>query len=243
MLGNIAAKEQLGESRCRALVYLRTYLKFLLMALPVAAVGLSFPFDNVAYIHQVNDSAWFNLTVKFPFHYGQDTVFYTNETIPAEFQFDKEIEICSWLFFGINVVWFIMAFAILLTYVSVHGGEKMEKAATTDGFISCSMALIGATLTGIWLYNVINLRKLVFGQVNFVYNGPSQCLRGNYCIKSLPDFLTLYIAAGIGFFASLCWGINIFVALKFTSKYHRAGNFAWNLEMSTEHPDDFQQQH
>ena len=31
MLGNIAAKEQLGESRCRALVYLRTYLKFLLM--------------------------------------------------------------------------------------------------------------------------------------------------------------------------------------------------------------------
>ena len=112
----------------------------------MAAVGLSFPFDNVAYIHQVNDSAWFNLTVKFPFHYGQDTVFYTNETLPAEFQFDKEIEICSWLFLGINVVWFIMAFAILLTYVSVHGGEKMEKAATAVGIFQycpeCSLSCI-----------------------------------------------------------------------------------------------------
>lgn len=75
-----------------------------------------------------------------------------------------------------------------------------------DGFISCSLALIGAAITGLWLYNVFNLKKTVDGQINFVYDGPSQCSKGFICKKNYPDFLLLYIAAVsisscIGFYA------------------------------------------
>ena len=96
----------------------------------MVAVGLSVSFNKVAYIHQTNDTAWFNLTLKFPFHHDKSTVVYTNETAPPNIEFDGDIEICSWLFIGINSFWFIMALAILLTYILVHGGERMERAAT-----------------------------------------------------------------------------------------------------------------
>lgn len=91
---------------------------------------MSFSYNKVAYVHQLNDTAWFNLTVKFPFHYDKNTVSYTNETVSPDFHYEQEIEICSWLFLGVNVVWFVMAVAIVMTYFHVHGGEKMEKAAT-----------------------------------------------------------------------------------------------------------------
>ena len=95
---------------------------------------MSFSYNKVAYIHQLNDTAWFNLTVKFPFHYDKDTAVYTNETVSPDFRYEQEIEICSWLFLGVNVVWFIMAVAIVMTYFLVHGGERMEKAATMVSF-------------------------------------------------------------------------------------------------------------
>ena len=98
--------------------------------MPIAAVGLSLSYDKVAYIHQKNDTAWFNLTVKFPFAFDKNTATYTNETAPPGIEFEDDIEICSWLFLGANAVWLIMALAILLTYVSVHGGDRMESAAT-----------------------------------------------------------------------------------------------------------------
>lgn len=94
------------------------------------ACGLSVSFNKVAYIHQRNDTGWFNLTVKFPFHNDKSTIVYTNETTPPNIEFDKDVEICSWLFTGVNAAWFILASAILLTYVLVHGGERMEPAAT-----------------------------------------------------------------------------------------------------------------
>lgn len=97
----------------------------------MAAVGLSLSFDEVAYIHQRNDTGWFNLTVKFPFHYDKNTALYTNESTPSGIEFDKDIEICSWLFLGVNGAWFIMAVAILFTYILVHGGDRMENAAAT----------------------------------------------------------------------------------------------------------------
>ena len=102
--------------------------------LPVAAVGISFSYNKVAYINQLNDTAWFNLTVKFPFHFDKNTAVYTNETFSPDFRYEQEIEICSWLFLGVNVVWFIMAIAIVMTYFLVHGGERMEKAATMVSF-------------------------------------------------------------------------------------------------------------
>ena len=102
--------------------------------LPVAAVGISFSYNKVAYINQLNDTAWFNLTVKFPFHFDKNTAVYTNETFSPDFHYEQEIEICSWLFLGVNVVWFIMAIAIVMTYFLVHGGERMEKAATMVSF-------------------------------------------------------------------------------------------------------------
>ena len=103
------------------------------------AVGLSLSFDKVAYIHQTNDTAWFNLSVKFPFHHGKDTVKYTNETTPPNIEFGNDVEICSWLFMAINAFWFIMAFGIFLAYILVHGGEQMERAATVVRlqFLTC----------------------------------------------------------------------------------------------------------
>ncbi len=101
-----------------------------LQLLPIAAVALTVPFNKVAFIHQRNDTGWFNITLKFPFHYDNKTAIYTNETIPPNFAFGQQVEICSWLFVGINGAWFIMAAAILVSYISAHGGEKMEKVAT-----------------------------------------------------------------------------------------------------------------
>ena len=57
------------------------------------------------------------------------------------------------------------------------------------------MSLIGATITSLWLYNILNLRKTVIGAIDYVYNGPSQCLNDNICEKSIPNFLLLYIAS------------------------------------------------
>lgn len=74
------------------------------------------------------------------------------------------------------------------------------------------MALIGATLTSLWLYNVINLRKTVLGSIKYVYDGPSQCSKNNICEKSTPDFIFLYIAAVSIFLNYLCDGQMPFYA-------------------------------
>ena len=99
--------------------------------LPVVAIGLSITYDKVAYINQKNANAWFNITLKFPFEYESKTVVYTNATLNLpEFSFGEEVKICSWLFLGINGAWFLMALALLVAYITVHGSEKMEKIVT-----------------------------------------------------------------------------------------------------------------
>ena len=59
------------------------------------------------------------------------------------------------------------------------------------------MAIIGATIGGLWIYNVFNLRKLVRGQLDWVYSTPlvEECIQQKSCIKNYPDFTLLYIAA------------------------------------------------
>jgi len=231
------AREQFGEPKWKVLRYSRAYLKLILMILPAVAVGLSLSFDKVAYIHQTNDTAWFNLSVKFPFHHGKDTVKYTNETTPPNIEFGNDVEICSWLFMAINAFWFIMAFGIFLAYILVHGGEQMERAATVDGFVSCSASVTGATVTSLWLYNIVDLRKTVIGAIDYVYNGPSECWNENICEKSIPSFLFLYIAAGIGLLSSVLWGVNIIIALRYAfGVKNRSGDGERILPMNDHQP-------
>ena len=61
--------------------------------------------------------------------------------------------------------------------------------------MSCTMSVTGATVTSLWLYNIVDLRKTVIGAIDYVYNGPSECWNENICEKSIPNFLFLYIAA------------------------------------------------
>ena len=72
-----------------------------------------------------------------------------------------------------------------------------------DGFVSCSASVTGATVTSLWLYNIVDLRKTVIGAIDYVYNGPSECWNENICEKSIPNFLFLYIAAVRIFFHCL----------------------------------------
>lgn len=68
----------------------------------------------------------FNITVKYPFDYNNDTVVYTDEDAPLKsFNFDPAIKICAQLFVGVVIVTGITAVATLMMSCAVHKNERM----------------------------------------------------------------------------------------------------------------------
>ena len=71
-----------------------------------------------------NSDKSFNITVKYPFDYNNNTVVYTDEDGPPEnFNFDLAIHICAQLFVGVVIVTGIAAVATLLMSCAVHKNE------------------------------------------------------------------------------------------------------------------------
>ena len=73
-----------------------------------------------------NSANSFNITVKYPFDYNNDTVVYTDEDAPLKsFNFDPAIPVCAKLFVGVTVITCIAALATLLMSCAVHRNERM----------------------------------------------------------------------------------------------------------------------
>ena len=110
-----------------------------------------------------NSDKSFNITVKYPFDYDNNTVVYTDEDGPPEnFNFDPAIRICAQLFVGVVIVTGIAAVATLLMSCAVHKNEyaanKVSIAVSdqfyhfhfknTSSFKSCQHGyFLGCTVT------------------------------------------------------------------------------------------------
>lgn len=77
-------------------------------------------------VYKKGSNTSFNITVKYPFIYKNDTAVYTNQDAPLDsFSFDPAIHVCAKLFVGVTMVTCIAALTMMLISCAVHRNEHM----------------------------------------------------------------------------------------------------------------------
>ena len=77
-------------------------------------------------IYVTNSTNSFNITVKYPFDYNNNTVVYTNEDAPLDsFNFDPAIQVCAKFFVAVVIVTGFAAVITLFMSCLVHRNERM----------------------------------------------------------------------------------------------------------------------
>ena len=77
-------------------------------------------------VYKEHSDKSFNITVKYPFDYNNETAVYTDEDEPlTSFNFDPAIKVCAQLFVGVVIVAGLLAIAMLLISCAIHRDERV----------------------------------------------------------------------------------------------------------------------
>lgn len=165
----------------------------------------------------LNSNKSLNFTVKYPFNYDNTTIVYTDEDAPIDsFKFDSAIQVCVKLFVGVTVITCIAAVAVLLVSCAVHRNEKMGyKVLIAEIFIAVGMAFLLVISTSLWLYNLLELRKEVRDEIEYLITTLGHDVCKN-CVEFLPSYAVLFASVGLAYVLFLVWLCNTVMVFRET---------------------------
>lgn len=184
-------------------------MKVIEIVLSFIVAPLVIAYNDKGGVYQRDSDKSFNITVKYPFDYNNETAVYTDEDGPlTSFNFDPAIKVCAQLFVAVVIVAGLLAIATLLISCAVHRKERVaSKVSIAEIFISIVIAVLVAVVTSLWLYNILELKKEVENEVENVITtlGPDRC---SNCVEFLPDYSALFASVGFGYLLLVIWLLN-----------------------------------
>lgn len=198
-----------GESRWKILRHPVFWVKVIEIVLSFTVAPLVITYNDKGGVYKEHSDKSFNITVKYPFDYNNETAVYTDEDEPlTSFNFDPAIRVCAQLFVGVVIVAGLLAIAMLLISCAIHRDERVaNKVSVAEVFISVVMVVLVAVITSLWLYNILELKKEVQGEIVNVITtlGPVRCKN---CVEFLPDYSALFASVGLGYLSLVIWLLN-----------------------------------
>lgn len=101
-------------------------LNHFLQVLSFTVAPLVITYNDKGGVYKEHSDKSFNITVKYPFDYNNETAVYTDEDEPlTSFNFDPAIRVCAQLFVGVVIVAGLLAIAMLLISCAIHRDERV----------------------------------------------------------------------------------------------------------------------